>query len=310
MKRWMIFVSGAALAFNLAACSKPTIGVSSEDLASRTQVSGEGDFEEALQEAQAHWEKRDSEEETLKAIDAWERAATYDSGDRDRTDALFEVNTRIAAAYYWLGHGHKSFIESRRDRKNAQQDAYQKCMDAGSLALALRNENWNKALESKKVDMKEAAQHLEEVDIPAAYWYSTCAGKWATLEGIAALLAYKDKIFEIITRIAELNDDFYYRATDRYFGVVYTKLPFMNPDLDRSEKHFRTAIQAYPNYLESRLLYTQETLTKTGDTKEARKQLEAIINADPSAEPKVYPENAAAQKHAKEMLDNFDEYFN
>lgn len=310
MKRWMMYVAAAAMAFNFAACSKQMHGVSSDDFAAKSQVSAEGDFAAAMSEAQEHWEKRDSEEETLKAIDAWERAATYDTGDLDRTDALFEVNSKIAAAYYWLGHGHKSFIESRRDRKKAQQEAYEKCMEAGDFALKLRNEPWKNALEAKKVDMKEAAKHLEEVDVPAAYWYSTCAGKWATLEGIAALLAYKDKIFEIVTRIAEINDDFYYRATDRYFGVVYTKLPFMNPDLDRSEKHFRTAIQAYPNYLESRLLYTEEALTKTGDTKEARKQLEYVINADPAAEPKVYPENVAAQKHAQEMLDNFDEYFN
>lgn len=309
MKRWMIFVAGAAIALQFTACSKPSIGVSSDDLASRTEVSGEGDFEEALQEADAHWQKRESRDETLLAIEALERAVTYDTGERDRTEALFEANTQLAAAYYWLGHGHESFIESRRERKKAQQDAYQKCMDAGSLALAMRNDAWNTALENKKVDMKEAAQHLEEIDVPAAYWYSTCAGKWATLEGIAALLAYKDKIFEIITRISELDKEFYYRATDRYFGVVYTKLPFMNPDLDRSEKHFRTVIEAYPNYLESRVLYTEETLTKTGDTKEARKQLEYVVNADPSAEPQVYAENLAAQKHAQDMLDNFDEYF-
>lgn len=310
MKRWMMYVAAAAMALNFAACSKQMHGVSSDEFAMKSQVSAEGDFAQTLQEAQEHWENRDSEEETLQAIEAWERAATFDTGDLDRTDALFDVYTKIAAAYYWLGHGHKSFIESRRDRKNAQQAAYEKCMEAGDFALKLRNEPWKEALEEKKVDMKEASKHLEEVDVPAAYWYSTCAGKWATLEGIAALLAYKDKIFEIITRIAEIDDNFYYRATDRYFGVVYTKLPFMNPDLDRSEKHFRTAIQAYPNYLESRLLYTQEALTKTGDTKEARKQLEYIVNADASAEPKVYPENVSAQKHAQKMLDNFDEYFN
>lgn len=310
MKRWIILTAGALFALNISACSKPSMGVSSEDLASRTQVSGEGDYEEAMKEGQAHWEKRESEDETLKAIEAWEDAVTFDTGDKDRTDALFEANTKIAAAYYWLAHGHHAFIERRRDRKNAQQEAYQKCMDAATLALSIHNKEWNAAVESKNVDMKEAAQHLQKADVPAAYWYSTCAGKWATLEGIAALLAYKDKIFEIVTRIAEIDDNFYYRATDRYFGVVYTKLPFMNPDLDRSEEHFRTAINAYPEYLESRVLYTVEALTKTGDTKEARKQLEYVVNADPAAEPKVYAENLAAQRHAQDILDNFDEHFN
>lgn len=308
MKRFMTLAFAATLTVGAIGCSKPSLDASVTDVEGRLAASAEGDFQAAVEEGQAHWEKRDSESDTRAAIESFERAITYDTGDLDRREALYPVYTSITAAYYWLGHGHLFFINNRREREAAQQEAYEKCMEYGRTALAVRNSAWNEAM-TTGVHIDEAVKTLEIADVPAAYWYATCAGKWATIEGIAALLGYKDQIYAIISRVAELDEGFYYRATDRYFGVVYTKLPFMNPDLPRSRAHFDAAITAHPEYLETRVLFVEEHLTKTGEARLAREQLEYVINADASVDPVIYAENLRAQRHAKQLLGKFDEFF-
>jgi len=47
-----------------------------------------------------------------------------------------------------------------------------------------------------------------------------------------------------VSRCAALDEEYFYRASDRYFGVYYTKVPFMNPDIDRSLRHLETSIDA------------------------------------------------------------------
>lgn len=308
MKPWMTFVLGAALTMGAVGCKKPSLDASVTDVESRLTASADGDFDAAVAEGEAHWLKRESEEETRAAIDAWKRAVTYDTGDQDRRAALYPVYTDLTAAYYWLGHGHLFFINNRREREAAQQAAYQECMEVGRIALALRNPAWNEAMQNG-TNINDAVKTLELEDVPAAYWYATCAGKWATIEGIAALLGYKDQIFAIITRVAELDEAFYYRAADRYFGVVYTKLPFMNPDLPRSRAHFEAAINAHPDYLETRALFVEEHLTKTGEARLAREQLEYVIGANAAIDPNIEAENIRAQRRAKQLLDKFDEFF-
>ncbi len=307
MKRQLIILACCVVTLAVTACSKEKVSVSAEDLATHTSVSAEGNFAEAIAEAEEHWSHRESEEEAQAAIDAWERAVTYDTGDADRKEALFKAYTDLAHGYYWLSHGHKFFISKKKDRKEAQQAAFKKCMKAGLVALSIHNDQWKDSFGND--DIEKSVTYLTKEDVPAAYWYATCTGKWATLEGISTLLAYKDQIFSIVTRLAELDEAFYYNATDRYFGVVYTKLPFSNPDLEKSASYFIHGVEAHPDYLETRVLFVEELLTKVGDSKSAREQLEFVVNADPKANPDVYPENLAAQRHAQDMLDNWIDYF-
>lgn len=307
MKRFLKFALAATLALSAVGCKKPSLDASVTDLDNRIAASAEGDFNAAVAEGDAHWENRASEEETRLAIAAWERALTYET-EGDRREALFPVVTKITAAQYWLSHGHLFFITRRSDREAQQQAAYQKCMEYGRLALAINNDGWNEAMTSG-ANINDAVKTLTVEDVAPAYWYSTCAGKWATIEGIAALLGYKDQIFAILTRLTELNDDFYYRALDRYFGVYYTKVPFMSPDLPQSRRLFERAINAYPGYLETRVLFVEEHLTKTGEGDLARAQLEYVINADAAALPEIEPENIRAQRHARNLLARYDEFF-
>src|SRR5699024_4706227 len=139
MKRWMVFLVGAALAINFAACSKPQLGVSEEAMSNKTAVTGQGDFQQAIAEAQEHWKNRDSREETQQAIDIREKAITYDTGDLNRNKALAKFYSHLAQAYYGVGHGFDFFIENKKEQKKALQSDFKKSMSVGKLSLALSN---------------------------------------------------------------------------------------------------------------------------------------------------------------------------
>lgn len=291
----------------MSACSKkPNAAI--EDVDSQIAASAEGDFEAAVAEGNAHWENRGSEEETRAAIAAWERAVTYDTGDADRREALYPIYQKLARGYYWLAHGHLYKLSDRKERDRAMQEAYAKGMDNGKLAIATRNSAWNDALNQGE-DIVDAVQYLEVEDVPAAYWYATNAGKWATIEGLSALLGFKDRLFALMTRCNELEAEYFYRATDRYFGVYYTKVPFMNPDLDQSYERFMTAIEAHPEYLESRLLLAEEWAPKARKRDVAIEHLEAIMEFDITEAPEIEPENQRAKDRADYMLNNLDEFY-
>lgn len=308
--RKLIYVAFAfALAAGGAACSKDSLQAGVADIDSRTAASAEGDFAAKVAEGDGHWENRETEEGTRAAIAAWEEAITYDTGDLDRREALYPVYTKLAQAYYWLGHGHLFFVSNRSQREAQQQEAYETCMEFGRTSMALRNTEWNAALNEGDA-IEDSVDLLEVEDTSAAYWYATCAGKWATIEGIAALLGYKDQIFALISRVAEVNGEYFYNGPDRYFGVYYTKVPFMNPDLDRSRDHFLTAIEAHPGYLETRVLFVEEYTTKTNERQVAEEQLEYVINVDIDTLPQeIRAENLRAQRHARNLLAELDEYF-
>jgi hypothetical protein len=291
----------------MSACSKgPNAAV--EDVDQAIAASAEGDFEAAVAEGNAHWDNRDSEEETRAAIEAWERAVTYDTGDTDRREALYPVYQKLARAWYWLAHGHLYKIEAKRERESQQQEAYANGMEYGKLAIATRNDEWNASLNAGN-DIVDAVEHLEEEDVPAAYWYASNAGRWATIEGLSALLGFKDRLFAIMTTCDEMAPTFFFNATDRYFGVYYTKVPFMNPDLDQSYERFMSAIEANPQYLESRVLLAEEWATKSRERDIAIEHLETVLEFDLSEAPEIQPENARSQARAEHILNNLDEFY-
>ena len=277
-----------------------------ENIDERLAVTQDGDFESMMAEAENHWSQRSDREHTEQAIAIWEELLHVESpGDR-RAD-LYPVLHKLSRAYYFLTDGHIRF-EERPDWEEAMKSGFQQGLEYGHLALSVNNEDWNRAL-LYETPISEAVNLTTLEDLPAMYWYSTNMGKWAILDGIATILAHKDDIAAIMGRVATLDRSFLSGASDRYFGVYWTKLPIGNPDLARSREHFETAISMEPNYLSARVLFAEGYAIKAQDRAVFEEQLNYVINADPAALPHLQPENEIEQRKAQILLDNIDEYF-
>ncbi len=290
------------------ACGGSGVSVAVGNVEETIAVTAEGDFAASVAEGNAHWENRSDRAEVEAAIAAWEEAITYPTpADVERRLALAPVYVSLTRAYYWLSHAHQRW-EGGRDNDEVMRGIYEKGMEYGRTAIAAGNTEWNATL-TRGGSLADAAVHLTAADVPAAYWYATNAGRFATLDGLSTLLAYKDDIYAIISRCAELDRGYFYNAPDRYFGVYYTKVPFMNPDLDRAQQHFEYAVQQHPQYLETRVLIAEELATKNGDREGAAEHLRAVVAFDLDGAPELRPENEMAQRRAQEILDNMDDYF-
>ena len=278
------------------------------DIDGRLAATEDGDFEALVAEAEQHWANRIDRAQLEAALAAWETATRVESPGNRRAD-LYPILCLLSRGYYMLADGHIRFDEGPEATVDASMmESYNMGIEYGRLAMAVNNDEWNRAL-LYETPIPEAAQVLTRSDLPAAYWYSVNMGKWAVLDGTPTILAHKDDIRAIMERIAEIDREYWYGASDRYFGVFYTRIPIGNPDLDRSHQHFEAAIAMAPDYLSTRVLYAQDYATKRQDRELFVEQLEYVLAADLDTMPEFRPENEIEQRKAQLLLDNVDEYF-
>jgi hypothetical protein len=279
-----------------------------QNIDERLAATGTGDFSALVAAAETAWENRGDLEQCEAAIASWEEALTAPTeGDRGAT--LVPVLTSLSRAYYFHAFYHLGFQDGDPDQIEAAQFAeYAEGIEVARLALSVNNPNWNRAL-LYETPIPEAVQVLTHSDVPTVYWYSVNMGRWALIDGTPTILAHKDDIAAIMTRMAELDASYFYGASDRYFGVFYTRLPIGNPDLEASLRHFESAIAMAPDYLSTRVLFAGDYAPKVQNRELFIEQLEYVIAADLGTLPEVRAENEIEQRRAQELLDNVDEYF-
>lgn len=277
-----------------------------ENLEQVTAASEEGDFEALVAAGSEAWERRGDVAAVREAIEAWERATRVPTPDGvERNAALYPVYVKLSQAWYWLAHGH---LRWETDARDAMLEAYDTGRERAQVALALNNPEWNRQLQ-RGAGIPDAARALTEADVPAMYWYATNLGRWGLLRGITTVLANVPDIKAMMDRVEELDFDYFYGASDRYFGVYYTKLPFGNPDLEQSYARLQRCIERYPSYLETRVLLAEDWAFKTQDRATSEEQLRIVLDTDLSQFPDLLPENENARRRAQYLMDNLDEFF-
>ena len=278
---------GLAL-FITAACGPKQKGTYAVDAAS-------GSANDALvAEADALWEKRGDKESLQSALVKYEAAYTADPRNR-------HVAGRLVRGWYFLADAHTMV----KDQKLANWDT---AINWGKKCLAINDEFKAKiAAGEKEADAIGAAT---KDDVPCLYWTASSLGKWAKGYGIAKALKHKDTIVAYITRVSELQPDYFYGASDRYWGAYYSVLPsFAGQDLDLSKTHFDKSIEIAPGYLGTRVLMAENWAVKSQAKPVFERNLKLVLEADPDAIPEIAPENRAEQAKAKAILAQTDELF-
>ena len=307
LRSGILLVTGILLALSTAACGTATQHIAPiENIDERLAATEDGDFSALLAQAEEQWSQREDLSHLDQAIALWEQALHVPT-EGDRRAQLFPVLVSLSRAHYFRTDGFTRF-EDRPDSSEAMLAGFQQGLEYGHLALTVGNEEFNRAL-AYETPIPEAVGVTSIHDSPAMYWYSTNMGKWAVLDGIATILAHKDDIAAIMGRVAELDRNYFYGASDRYFGVYWTKIPIGAPNLEQSRRNFESAISINPNYFATRVLFAGEYATKTQERELFEEQLNFVINGDVSAIPEVRQEQEVEQRKAQDLLDNIDEYF-
>jgi len=249
----------------------------------------------------ALWAERGDLGKANGAIEAWEGAAATNPGDAG-------VQRKLSYAYYFMNNVHLRWNE---DSEDAQKANYSKGSDSALRALKAANPAFATQIVKGEDTDKVWAKALEAAtkeDVPALYWYATNTAKWALLEGLGALLKYKDRALLIMKRCKALDSTYFFGGPSRYLGAYWLKIPF-GKSPEKSKSNFDISLAADATYLDTKILFAEVYAVRTGNEDLFKKTLEEVLAADENANAAIVPENANAKRRAKNMLENMEDYF-
>lgn len=222
----------------------------------------------------------------------YEEAIALDDDD-------WQTYEKAARAAYLIADGWLSFeMDTKMTEFLAMHERGYTLAERGLAALSPKVEQRL----ATGVDLKDAVALLERDAVPLMYWYATNLGKWGKAQEITVVLRYKDRLFNMMSRVMELDPKYFYGAPDRYFGTYYAVAPtFAGGDLDKSKSHFDASIAIEPAYIATYVLIAENYAPKKKDAAMFDKMIETVRNAPIDGIPGLEAE-AAVEKRKAELL--------
>lgn len=143
-------------------------------------------------------------------------------------------------------------------------------------------------------------ENLDEKYGPILYWWIANLGRYLIDKPISERLKYSDVIQAGLSRLIELNPNYYYGGPYRLLGTFYVRVPGF--DVDIAKSYYQKSYDAYPNCFSTSVLMAQYCCTKANNRKHFHELLENVVNSNPNAIPQIGPENMHEQKFAQELL--------
>ncbi len=275
---------------SLSACATKHAGT--YEVATATSAAGSADV--LVAEAEALWAQRSDVAMLKAALGKYEQAAAADPTNRTAAG-------RLVRGYYFLG--------DRETDKDAKLATWDTAITWGKHCLAI-NKEFTEILEKGDETEASAARAFTIDDVPCLYWTSSALGKWAKLSGLGKTLKNLPTVKGYMTRVGELDPEYFYSGPDRYWGAYYAAIPsFSGRDLDKSRSHLDTAIAAHPEYLGTKVILADYWARTSQDKATFVATLEEVVAADPDVVADISAENRAEQDKARELLAHVDDYF-
>jgi hypothetical protein len=248
--------------------------------------------QQLVAEGDAAFEQRADRSQLELAIQKYEAAVQVH-------DADWQTYEKLARAAYLLADGWLFF--EREGNEAGYLATFKKGYDAAERGLAALYPELEKKL-TQGVDLKDAAVLTDRQGVGLLYWYSTNLGKWGNAQDITVVVRYKDRIFNVMSRVRELDPKYFHGAPDRYFGAFYAIAPTaFGGDLERSWEHFQASLAAAPDYLATYNLIAEFYAPKRKDGGLFDQMIAFVQQADVSVIPGLEAE-AAVEKRKAELL--------
>ena len=142
--------------------------------------------------------------------------------------------------------------------------------------------------------------NLSEKMVPILYWWVSNYSRFLAKKPVMDRLESRDVVETALHRILSLEPDFFYHGANRLFGGIYARLPGV--ELSLSMNNFDEAVLGSPNYLGTYVIRAEYLHTKSGNREAFIKDLQMVLNADPTLLPNISPENLFEQEKAKKLL--------
>jgi hypothetical protein len=245
----------------------------------------------AIAEGDTLWAERLDTAKLEAALAAYEKAHRADPKNRYALQQL----TR---GWYFLGDSH----QTDKDQKIA---TWEKAIGWGKTCLAL-NEDYAKRIASEAE--KDAVASARKEDAPCIYWLASALGKWGRIQGIAKVLGQLPTVKAFISKVEELDPQYFHYGPARYWGAFYSSSSFTRDD-EKSRAYFQASIDGAPYYLPTRGLRAEQFAVLTKDYALFADDVQSILAFDVSSMPELVAENTLEQKKAKALWERRAELF-
>jgi hypothetical protein len=290
--RFHLVLASVLLLALAAGCGPAAQGLSGGIRRSPLDAGAAAQHQQLVAEGDAAFAGRADRAQLELAIQKYEAAVKIKDDD-------WQTYEKLARACYLLADGWLFF---EKDEKQAEFLAtYEKGYTFAERGIAAMSPEVEQRL-AAGVDLKDAAALIDRQGVGLMYWYSTNLGKWGNAQDITVVLRYKDRIFNVMSRVLELGPDYFHGAADRYFGAYYSVAPtFAGGDLDKSWTHFQESLKLAPNYLATYNLIAEFYAPKKQDGELFDQMVNFVKNAPIDAIPGLEAE-AAVEKRKAELL--------
>jgi TRAP transporter TatT component family protein len=219
-------------------------------------------FAEVQADPDALYRERENTASAKQAAQIWASRLAADGKD-------FESCWKLARADYWLGTNGLLPPERRA--------ALEAGIEAGRKAIALQP--------------NRPEGH---------FWVAANMGALAESFGLRQGIKYRGAIRDELQTVLKLDAPYLQGSADRALGRWYYKVPgLFGGDKKKSETYLRKALTYNPQSVITRL-FLAETLIELDRPAEARKELEAALQAPD--DPEWIPEDKRFKQQAKELL--------
>ena len=210
-------------------------------------------------------------------------------------------NTKAYSAYVQVmsecGHPERSEVLSEKAKEYGLRLLREKTGIIKSDSLEMISEKLHKS---------------DKGDVPALFWGAYGWARWISYQqGSPAAVIDLPKIEMIMKRVVELDENFYNGGAHLFLGIYYTLKPAIyGGDPEASLFHFEKALSiSTRRFLPVLVAHADSYAKMVFDRELYQKLLEEVLVFDISTAPDLTLSNIIAQKQARKLLNEIDEYF-
>ncbi len=161
-------------------------------------------------------------------------------------------------------------------------------------------------------DLEQALTRLDKKDIELLFW---AGSGWATWilhqQGSPASLAQLVRVEQIMLRVLELDETYYYGGAHLFLGAYYGSKPKLlggKPEISR--KHFEQALVINNRqFLPALVLYAQIYARMAFDQDLFITLLQEVLDFPLESQPEIALANRVAQRNARKLLNQAEQFF-
>jgi tetratricopeptide (TPR) repeat protein len=161
-------------------------------------------------------------------------------------------------------------------------------------------------------DFNRILASLLKSDVPALFWAGYGWVTWIKMSnGSPAALADLPKIEQIMRRVLELDETYYYGAAHIFLGYYYGSRPeILGGDMEKSRRHFERALQINGrNYLMTQVTYAESYARQTFNRELFKNLLTEVLHHPLANDSDRRTSNELAKKRARQLLAQIDDFF-